>query len=65
VIAALSLPVAQYFTWDLVKSRWGSETVWVGMVFLGVAGILVIVRHRANLKRLFAGTEKRFGTKSA
>jgi len=65
VIAALSLPVAQYFTWDLVKSRWGSETVWVGTLFLGVAGILVIVRHRANLKRLFAGTEKRFGTKSA
>jgi glycerol-3-phosphate acyltransferase PlsY len=65
VIAALSLPVAQYFTWNLVKYRWGAETVWVGTVFLGVAGILVIVRHRANLKRLIEGTEKRFGTKSA
>ena len=65
VIAALSLPVAQYFTWDLVKSRWGSETVWVGTVFFGIAGILVILRHKANLKRLVEGTEKRFGTKSA
>ncbi|HVE42802.1 MAG TPA: glycerol-3-phosphate 1-O-acyltransferase PlsY [Planctomycetota bacterium] len=65
VIAALSLPVAQYFTWNLVKYRWGAETVWVGTVFLGIAGILVIVRHRANLKRLIEGTEKRFGTKQA
>jgi glycerol-3-phosphate acyltransferase PlsY len=65
VVAAVSLPIAQHFTWHLVKYRWGGETSWVGTVFLGIAGILVIVRHRANLKRLFEGTEKRFGTKQA
>lgn len=65
VIAALSLPIAQHFTWNLVKVQWGGETPWVATVFLGLAGILVIVRHRANLKRLFDGTEKRFGAKQA
>jgi hypothetical protein len=61
VIAALSLPLAQHFTWNLVKYRWGGETPWVVTVFLGIAGLLVIWRHKANLKRLFEGTEKRFG----
>jgi glycerol-3-phosphate acyltransferase PlsY len=65
LVAALSLPVAQHYTWNLVKVRWGNETPWVVTVFLGIAGILVIIRHKANLKRLIEGTEKRFGTKQA
>ena len=65
VVAAVSLPVAQHFTWRVVEGRWRGEAPWVMTVFLGVAGLLVIVRHKANLKRLIEGTEKRFGTKQA
>lgn len=65
VIAALSLPIAQHFTWGTVKGQWKNETPWVMTIFLGVAGLLVIWRHKANLQRLFEGTEKRFGTKQA
>jgi glycerol-3-phosphate acyltransferase PlsY len=43
--------------------RW--KMPWIITIFLAVAGILVILRHKANLKRLVEGTEKRFGTKSA
>jgi glycerol-3-phosphate acyltransferase PlsY len=65
VIAAVLLPVAHYFTWELLKWRWGGETVWVGTIFFGIAGLLVIVRHKANIRRLVEGTEKRFGAKRA
>lgn len=62
VIAALSLPVAHHFTSQVVP-RW--KLPWIITVFLGVAAILVIYRHKGNLKRLIEGTEKRFGTKQA
>lgn len=63
VAAALSLPVAQHFTGHHFKHRW--EAPMVVTVFLAVAGVLVIVRHQANLKRLWAGTEPKFGRKKA
>jgi len=62
VVAALSLPVAHHFTAQYMP-RW--KMPWIITIFLAVAGILVIVRHKANLKRLLEGTEKRFGAKSA
>jgi glycerol-3-phosphate acyltransferase PlsY len=65
VVAALSLPVAHQVTAPLVMGRWSGETPWVMTAFLGVAAILVIFRHRSNLKRLMAGTEQRFGKKPA
>jgi glycerol-3-phosphate acyltransferase PlsY len=65
IVAALSLPVAHQITAPLVMSRWAGETPWVMTGFLGVAAVLVIVRHRSNLKRLLAGTEQRFGKKPA
>lgn len=60
VIAALSLPVAHHFTARYMP-RW--QMPWIITIFLAVAGILVIWRHKENLKRLVGGTEKRFGTK--
>jgi glycerol-3-phosphate acyltransferase PlsY len=63
VIAALSLPVAHHFTAPYVMARW--KMPWIITVFLGVAAILVIWRHKANLKRLLDGTEKKFGRKPA
>jgi len=63
VIAALSLPVAHHFTAPYVMARW--KMPWIITVFLGIAAILVIYRHQANLKRLLDGTEKKFGRKPA
>lgn len=62
VVAALSLPIAHHFTARYMP-QW--KAPWILTIFFAVAGVLVIVRHRENLKRLIAGTEKRFGTKQA
>jgi acyl phosphate:glycerol-3-phosphate acyltransferase len=62
VVAALSLPVANHFTARYLP-QW--KAPWIITIFFGIAGMLVILRHRANLKRLIEGTEKRFGTKQA
>ena len=61
VVAAVALPFAHWFTAPYLRSRW--ENRWVITVFLAVAGVLVIYRHKANLQRLLAGTEKKMGKK--
>jgi glycerol-3-phosphate acyltransferase PlsY len=50
IVAALVLPVAAFFL--------GEPQLLVGFAAL-VAGF-VVIRHRANLQRLMAGTENRF-----
>lgn len=62
VVAALSLPVANHLTARYLP-QW--KTPWVLTAFFAVAAVLVIFRHKANLKRLREGTEPRFGTKRA
>ncbi len=63
VIAALSLPIAHHYTSKFVMSRW--ELPWIITIFLAIAAILVIYRHKANLQRLLQGTEKKFGKSAA
>jgi glycerol-3-phosphate acyltransferase PlsY len=63
IVAALSLPLAHYLTAPRVRPR--GENPWVITVFLGIAAVLVIYRHRANIERLWAGTEKRLGRSPA
>lgn len=63
IVAALSLPVANHFTGPYFRRQW--EAPWIITVFLTVAAILVIYRHKANLQRLLAGTEKKLGRKEA
>jgi glycerol-3-phosphate acyltransferase PlsY len=61
VVAALSLPLANHLTARHFVERW--KAPWIVTLFLGVAALLVIYRHKANLARLLAGTEKKFGRK--
>lgn len=61
VVAAVAVPVAHHFTGHHFKARW--EAPWIITIFLAVASALVILRHRANMKRLVEGTEKRFSFK--
>jgi glycerol-3-phosphate acyltransferase PlsY len=60
VAAALALPAANHLTQERVR-RW--ESPWIVTGFLAVAALLVIWRHKENLRRLAAGTEQRFGRK--
>jgi glycerol-3-phosphate acyltransferase PlsY len=61
VVAAIALPFGHWFTAARVRPR--GENPWVITVFVAIAGLLVIYRHKANLGRLLNGTEKRFGRK--
>jgi glycerol-3-phosphate acyltransferase PlsY len=53
ILAAVSLPVS---SWFLYRSP----------IITGVAGLIaafVVIRHRANIQRLLAGTESKFAKK--
>jgi glycerol-3-phosphate acyltransferase PlsY len=63
IAAALSLPVAHHFTSRYVMPRW--EEPWIVTIFFAVAGLLVIWRHKENLRRLFQGTERKVGRKDS
>jgi len=52
IVAALALPPA---VWLLQPER--RSLIWI----FGLLAVLVVVTHRANLRRLLAGTESRFG----
>lgn len=58
IAASVALPVAMTVTMTL-QHKWNHVLLGFGIVM----GVLVIVRHRANIKRLLAGTENRFGKK--
>lgn len=54
VVAAASVPCQMFL--------WGSREVHVAYRLLAVAAaLLILVRHRSNIRRLISGTEPRFG----
>jgi glycerol-3-phosphate acyltransferase PlsY len=58
IVAAVILPVAMAVQMT-TQGTWNFVLLGFGIVM----GVLVIVRHRANIGRLLAGTENRFGKK--
>jgi len=54
--AAIAVPVAAY-----CFERGSEEPNFVTTYVLVVLGVVVVLRHSANIKRLLAGTENRFG----
>ena len=50
MVAAAALPLIAY----------GFGEPWPVVAFAGVAAVAVVVLHRANIRRLFRGTENRF-----
>jgi glycerol-3-phosphate acyltransferase PlsY len=54
ICAAAALPLAAWFTTRSINMT----------VFTGIMGALAIYKHRANIKRLLAGTESRIGRAS-
>ncbi len=61
IVAAAAMPVAHHFTEVRFRGRWGAT--WVITVFLAASALLVVWRHRENLRRLMRGAEARFGRK--
>ncbi len=55
ILAAVALPVSVFFLGQPLPV----------LIFAGIAGLFVIVRHRANVTRLLNGTENRFTKKPA
>ena len=53
IIAAVLFPVASFLI----------EKELVFIIFAGVIGLLVIVRHKSNIERLINGEESKLGTK--
>jgi glycerol-3-phosphate acyltransferase PlsY len=61
MVAAISAPIAQQFT---MQDPWGTNIAIT--VFVLLTMVLVLLKHRTNIKRLIEGTEPRiFSTKQA
>jgi glycerol-3-phosphate acyltransferase PlsY len=58
ICAAVAMPVAIAIMMTL-QGKWNFVLLGFGILM----GILVILRHRANIQRLLAGTENRFERK--
>jgi glycerol-3-phosphate acyltransferase PlsY len=58
IASAIAIPVAMTLIMTFAH-RWNFVLLGLGLVM----GILVIVRHRSNIARLFSGTEKGFAKK--
>lgn len=58
ILASVSLPIAMAVIMTL-QHKWNYVLLGFGIVM----GVLVVVRHRANIQRLLAGTENRFEKK--
>jgi glycerol-3-phosphate acyltransferase PlsY len=57
----ISVALFPILTWLL--REYGNAPL--ALLFMSLASLLIIVKHRQNIRRLLAGTENRFGSKRA
>jgi glycerol-3-phosphate acyltransferase PlsY len=55
--------VAAFPNLALVLHEYGNTAV--ALVLMAMASVLIVIKHHANIRRLLAGTETRFGSKPA
>jgi acyl phosphate:glycerol-3-phosphate acyltransferase len=55
--------VAGFPNLALLLHEYGNNPM--ALVLMGTASVLIVIRHRANIRRLLAGTENRFGSNRA
>ncbi|MBN1805380.1 MAG: glycerol-3-phosphate 1-O-acyltransferase PlsY [Sedimentisphaerales bacterium] len=58
IIASISFPVVLIFS-ITIKKNWDLFTLWPLLVAATAIPLMVIIRHRENIKRLIAGTESK------
>lgn len=63
ICGAVAFPVA-LITGIFMTPGWNSATLWPLLVAATVIPLLVIVRHRENVRRLLAGTESKIRSRS-
>ncbi len=63
IVAAIALPICFVLFSHLLG--WGLVQHWPLLAFLVLMASLVILRHRANIARLLAGTENKIGKKQS
>jgi glycerol-3-phosphate acyltransferase PlsY len=56
ILGAIAFPVAAYFLQD---------SDWLSLLLASTISFIVVIKHHQNIGRLLAGTESRFGSKSA
>ena len=56
ILAAISFPIAAWFLY---------HPDWVSLTLVAITAALIIGKHHANIGRLMAGTESRFGKKTS
>ena len=66
LIGAVSLPITVIVLMILGPAHgWAAVDSWAYFYFSVAGALMVVLRHRANIKRLVAGTELRMGAKKA
>jgi glycerol-3-phosphate acyltransferase PlsY len=58
IIASVSFPVVLIFT-VILKQNWDLFSLWPLLVTATAIPLMVVIRHRENIKRLIAGTESK------
>ena len=56
IVSVASFPV---LAWLMHENR----NSWTALAFMSTASLLIVAKHHANIRRLLAGTENRFGSK--
>lgn len=59
ITAAVAYPIVTFVTQTLR----GFPNVWLNTILVVITSVLLIYMHKANIKRLIAGTENKFGSK--
>jgi acyl phosphate:glycerol-3-phosphate acyltransferase len=57
----VAVAVFPFLVWAL--HQYGGA--WLTLLFMGMASLLIVVKHHANIRRLIAGTEHRLGSRPA
>ena len=58
IVAVAAFPALVWLLHQYGNSR-------LALTFMSMASLLIIIRHHANIRRLLAGTENRFGSRHA
>ncbi len=63
-VAALSLPAWVFISSRLASGMSGGVDLLPFYIVTAAMGVLIVIRHRANIQRLLAGTENRLGRRA-
>ena len=56
ILATITFPIAAWFIY---------HPDWISLLLVGLVAVVIIGKHHANIGRLLAGTESRFGGKKS